>query len=94
MATVTDDRALANLSPYASLQHGVFARPGNLMACDRCPLRERCDQCRAGQRCDLERDYVDRRTRQIMELPFMEFVDAPAVAVLVWLECRIARAMA
>ena len=89
------DAQLANLAPENSLRHGVFSRDGNLMACDRCPLRERCDRHDAGARCALEAEYVETRTRQIVELPFIDgLLDSPAVSVLVWMECRIARAMA
>jgi hypothetical protein len=85
---------LANLNRDNSLQHGVFARPGNLMACDRCPLRNGCDRCQPGGRCALEAEYVESRTRQIAALPFIGPEDLPAVSILVWLECRIARGQA
>jgi hypothetical protein len=86
--------SLANIGPDSSLRHGVFARPGNLMACDRCPLKSGCDRCEPGARCALEREYVETRTAQIGALPFIGPEDLPAVSILVWLECRIARAQA
>jgi hypothetical protein len=84
----------ANLQPdQAPVRHGVHARPGAYMLCDRCPIREQCEEYEPGERCGPEQEYVERRTRELYAVEWIEpQLDGPTVKFLVWLEVRMERA--
>lgn len=84
---------LANLRPENSLAHGVYARDGALMRCDRCPVAGTCEDRTEGGVCELERRYVEHRRDQLEDLPFIDVIlDGPALSVLICQEVRIMRA--
>ena len=89
-------KALANLGDpeLAAIKHGFYARPGVLLSCDRCVLREACPRREPGGLCPIERDYVEDRRANLERLEFLdtEGLDAPAITLLIWQEVRLFRA--
>lgn len=89
-----EERKLANLQPSdAPIRHGVHARMGVYMRCDKCPLGEQCEDRKPGEICPHEQQYVERRTAELYRVEWIDpVIDGPTVKYAVWLEIRMERA--
>ena len=77
----------------AALTHGVKARPGIIMACDRCAVKGTCESVVPGGYCPQELAYLQDRRQAVLSLAHLDAaLDRPALEVLLWQEVRILRA--
>lgn len=77
----------------APLKHGLRARPGNLMRCNRCAAREACGACERDGLCRIEADYLLRRRKALLTLPHLNpELDGPLLDQMLWYEVRVQRA--
>lgn len=75
------DRALANLSPDASITHGLSRYLSRSIAppCVRCAAREECEEFRDGATCIVAERHQAQIVRDLRALPHLGAVDLPLV---------------
>lgn len=76
----------------AAIKHGLRMAAGNLLACDRCAVRDSCPEHRPGERCQVEAAYLVDRRAELAKVAHLEPVDFPALDALLWTELRLQRA--
>ena len=73
----------------AAVTHGARMAPGRFYPCAKCPDAE-CTE-RGDGTCAIERAYATDRRAQLLDVPHLDGIDAPACEMLIDVETRIMR---
>jgi len=74
----------------AAVTHGARMQAGRLYPCDKCGDAD-CPARVQGGTCAIERAYATDRRAQLLDVPHLDGLDAPACEMLIDIEVRIQR---